>query len=190
MIDEGAAFRTKDEPAESAMDVVNEAGAPMAGGSEDDFEIARIEGVPFADLVDVAKAPAPDQAAQAVWDDDRLALADRFERRHVEVIVMGVGDENEVDRREFVQRETGPARALDHTQPHCPVGIDQDVAPGHLDEKRGMPDPENPRASGGHLGGFESLLTSAAAPERMRDEDLVQELKVRRPHPLLGVSPI
>jgi uncharacterized protein YpmB len=62
---------------------------------------------------DFAEAGAADEIADALGDDDGLALTDAAEPAEVEVIEVGVADEDGVDGWEVVDFETGMADAFD-----------------------------------------------------------------------------
>jgi hypothetical protein len=57
------------------------------------------------------------------------------------MIKVGVGDEHEVDVGQMMMGEAGMAEAADHQQPVSPVGVDQNVAVGPLNQEGGVTDP-------------------------------------------------
>jgi hypothetical protein len=62
---------------------------------------------------DFAEAGAADEIADALGDDDGLALADAAEAAEVEVVEVGVADEDGVDGREVIDFEAWVADAFD-----------------------------------------------------------------------------
>src|SRR5262249_28500882 len=65
----------------------------------------------------------------------------------IEMIEMRVGDEHGVDRRQIVDVQSRTLQALDHAQPHRPVGIDQNIEPADLNEEGSVSDPGNAHLS-------------------------------------------
>ena len=102
-----------DEAAEAAVDIVDHACAPVFGGGEGDFERADAGGGPVLHFDDFAEAGAADEIADAFGDNDGLALADAAEAAEVEVVEVGVADEDGVDGREVIDFEAGMADAFD-----------------------------------------------------------------------------
>lgn len=56
------------------------------------------------------------------------------------MIEVGVGDEDEVHRRQFAQFESGTAQAFQDEEPAREVGVDDDVVLANLKKKAGMSD--------------------------------------------------
>ena len=58
----------------------------------------------------------------------------------MQVIEVGVGYQDQVCRRQIAQVQAGLAEALQHKQPACKVGVDDDVLSADLQEETGMSD--------------------------------------------------
>jgi len=73
--------------------------------------------------------------------DNGLIGGNPAEAPSVEMIKMGMSDENEVDGGKMVVGESGVAEAANDKKPVGPVGIDKNVAMGSLNQKGGVADP-------------------------------------------------
>jgi len=91
--------------------------------------------------VNFLEAEVVDEVADGEGDDDGLIGSDSAEGAAVEVIEMGVGDENEVDAGEVVEMDAGMFDAFNDFKPASPVGVDEKVESADLHEERGVPDP-------------------------------------------------
>ena len=105
---------------------------------------------PVMQLVHTVKSEIVNEVAHFEGDDDGLIGCDASKGLAIEVIKMRVGDEHQVDRRQFVQVETRLTDALDHLQPLGPVGIDEEAVSVNLDQERCVADPGD-----SHLVGLE-----------------------------------
>ncbi len=72
--------------------------------------------------------------------DNGLIGGNPAEAPSVEMIKMGMSDENEVDGGKMVMGESGVAEAANDKKPVGPVGIDKNVAMGSLNQKGGVAD--------------------------------------------------
>jgi len=59
----------------------------------------------------------------------------------VEVVKVGVGQEDEIDGRQVFDAQAGAFDAFEEEEPVGEIGVNQDVQVGELDQKRGMADP-------------------------------------------------
>ncbi len=62
----------------------------------------------------------------------------------MEVIEVGVGDEDEIDERHQIEAEPGLALSFHDAVPLCPVGVDDDRVIGELHQKCGVANPGDP----------------------------------------------
>ncbi len=110
-------------------------------------------------------------------DDDGLVAGDGLQGATVEVVEVGVGDEDEIDGGEVVKLEAGVLDALDDLEPLGPVWVDEDAVLGGLDKEGGVADPGDADFVIGDLGevGFLEPLAVALGEERW-DDDLGQEV--------------
>ena len=81
------------------------------------------------------------KVANSSGHDNGLIGGNPAEAATVEMIKMGVGDENEVDGGKVVVGESSVAEAPNDKKPVGPVGIDKNVAMGSLNQKGGVADP-------------------------------------------------
>src|SRR5689334_13790265 len=93
-----------------------------------------------------------DQPTNAYRNNDRLVSRDRAERSAIEMIKMGVGDKDEIDRWQMMNVEPGFLQSLDHAQPHRPDRIDQHIRVMGLDQERGVTDPGDANLARLHFG--------------------------------------
>jgi hypothetical protein len=62
------------------------------------------------------------------------------QRRAMEMIEVGVCDQNQIDGRKVAHAKAGLAKTLQHKEPWGKIGIDHDILPGHLKKEAGMAD--------------------------------------------------
>ena len=65
----------------------------------------------------------------------------------MQVIEVGVRNQNQIDRRKIGNPESRTAQALQHKQPARKIGIDEDVQPANLHEETGVTDEGEPQFS-------------------------------------------
>lgn len=85
--------------------------------------------------MDILKSEAVHEIADMFGNDDGLVRGDGAEGSAVEVVEMGVGDENEINRGEVVDFHARLLDALDDLEPPRPVGVDQETVFRGLNEK-------------------------------------------------------
>ena len=88
---------TDDIAAVIAVDVMNKTGAPMIRRSMNDFELVEGQLVPNLHLVGRRKSQTLDQGATAQGDDDALAGLENSQTRLVQVIEVGMGDQDQIN---------------------------------------------------------------------------------------------
>lgn len=95
---------------------------------------------------------------------------------------MGMSDENEVDGGKVVVGESSVAEAADDEKPVGPVGIDENISVGTLDQKRGVANPGDTDFSCFELrkdGGKVIALTSL--PRKKRGQNHIDDKAVWGP---------
>jgi len=186
-VEDGAAGGIADEEAaEAAVDIVDHAGTPVFGGGEGDFERADAGGGPVLHFDDSAEAGAADEFTDACGDDDGLALADAAEAAEVEVVEVGVADEDGVDGWEVVDFEAWVAYAFDEAEPVGPDGVDEDVEALGLEEEGGVADPCDLEVGAVVAEEVGAVRGSAAEGEELGEEDAACEVVVASGPALLG----
>jgi len=110
----GAAIRLDNESAESAMEIGQETGAPMRTGCKRDLERAELHGLPIIELVNDVESKIVNEIADSDRNNDRLIGRDLRQGAAIEMIEMGVRDENEINRREMMNLEPRLLQPLDY----------------------------------------------------------------------------
>ena len=75
------------------------------------------------------------EIANAYGDDNRLIGGNAAQRAPVEVIKMGMGDQDKVDVGQMMNLKARLFQSLDDLEPACPVRVDQDIAIVRLNKK-------------------------------------------------------
>jgi len=132
----------------AAVRIFDNARSPVAGGDVGDVEGAVAIGVPPFEFDDLLVAEIGDEIEKMVRDNEggrgsslSAGLArDGAQRLAVQVIEVGMGDQDDIHGREFAEVESGAAQAFQDKEPAREVGIDDDVVLADLEEKAGVPD--------------------------------------------------
>ena len=106
--------------------------------------------------------------------DNGLIGGNLAEAPSVEMIKMGMRDENEVDGGKMVVGESGVAEAANDKKPVGPVGIDKNVAMGSLNQKGGVADPGDADLACFKFGkdGGKMLACAPLARKKSREDDI------------------
>ncbi len=136
-------IRANDEASKSAMRIGQKPRAPVMRRRERNLQRAKLDRLPFIELVHNVEPKSMDQTPDADRNNNRLIGRNRRKRSPIEMIEMRVGHENEINRRQMMNVKSGFLQSLDHAQPHRPNRIDQNVGFVGLNQKRGVPDPGN-----------------------------------------------
>jgi len=123
--------------------------APVLRGNTGDLDSAHPRAPSPVELLHPFDARAAEQRGIAERHQEArvaTALRDASERRQIEVVVVGVRDQDEVDGRERVQLETrfDPAarpEPRDGARGGRPDRVGQEADPAELDQQRGVTDP-------------------------------------------------
>lgn len=161
-----------------AMRVVNISRAPMMTGRVDDVHAVDFQIVPDSQLMDCGEAELSDEGSAAHGDDDALAGLEDFQAGLVEVIEVGVGDEDEIDERHAFEFQAGLALAFYGAVPLRPVRIDDHRISCELEEKGGVTYPSD--ADFIALRRSEDGIEHVAGelPEHARDDAMAQEFRI------------
>ena len=130
----------------TAVRVFEDAGSPVARGDVGDFESAFVVAVPPLEFDDLLEAEVGDEVEDVVRDDERgrgaglaAGLAgDGPQRLAVEMVEVGVRDEDDVHGRKVAETQAGLAKTFEDKEPAGEVGVDDDVAASDLEEEAGM----------------------------------------------------
>ena len=122
------------------------------------------------------------KVANSSGHDNGLIGGNPAEAASVEMIKMGMSDENEVDGGKVVVSEPSVAEAPNDKKPVGPVGINKNIAMGSLNQKGGVADPSN-----ADLACFKfrkegrKLLACAPLARKKSREDYIGDKAVRGP---------
>ena len=125
----------------STMVIGDLSGAPVFGGHKGDGRPRKPEPFPPFHFINFFKSEPVHEIADSVWNNNGLVGGDSAQATPVEVVEVGVGDENQIDRGEVMVGKTGMAQSTDHEKPVGPVRVDQNVSLVALNEEGGMTDP-------------------------------------------------
>jgi len=155
--EEEASLGPRDHPRrpEGLAVVAQAAFAPMLGRQASDRHAASIDGLPPVELQDPLDALPTQQIAIGQWHQEerlRVALGQGTQGRQIEVVIVIVGDDHEVDRRQVLQRhprrhEAPGAQEGDRARRLGPDRIGQEGHVIHLHEQGRMTDPGEGRAA-------------------------------------------
>ena len=114
------------------------------------------------------------KVANSSGHDNGLIGGNPAEAATVEMIKMGVGDENKVDGGKVVVGESSVAEAPNDKKPVGPVRIDKNVAMGSLNQKGGVADPGDADLAGFKFrkDGRKMLACAPLARKKSREDDI------------------
>jgi hypothetical protein len=137
----------KDVAAVTAMRVLQNPSAPMAGGNVGHGEVVMAIAIPPIEFDDIAEAEIGDEIEDVMGDygDWRFApplglLGNGAQGWAMKVVKMGVGDEHNVDGREIAKLDSRLAQAFENEEPTREIGIDYDIFTADLEEEAGVAD--------------------------------------------------
>jgi len=119
----GAAIHRDDKPAKVAMQVCEKSRAPMVTGRKRNLERSEFNRLPVIKLVHNLKAEIVHQISDANRHGDRLIGSYSAQCAPVEMIEMGVGHKDEIDRGQMMDLEAWPLQSFDDLEPLRPVRI-------------------------------------------------------------------
>lgn len=167
---DGASAGLEQEAAVAAVAVAQDSGAPVLAGGEGDAEGAASEGLPPFEFDDAVEAEAAGEVSDAPGHDGDARREESAERWLMEVIEVGVGEQDQVCLRQITDAQAGVFLALHEEEPIGEVGVDQEVRVRPLDEEGGVSDPGDPDLSAGEAGeGGLAALALSSGEERLPD---------------------
>ena len=126
----------------------------------------------MAQLVDAIKSEPVDEATNMLRNGDWLVARDPAQRAAVEMIEMGMSDQNQVDRGKIAEFDSGMFDPFDDLQPLCPIRVYEDAVLRSLNEERGVPDPRYANLSRRELGKDRLDAVTVSFGEERRDDHL------------------
>jgi hypothetical protein len=120
----------------------------MATGGHGDEQTFDVYLLPPCEAMHLRKSQPGHQILDAFGNDYLGSLSRQAARRpdyaaeggDIEVVHVRVGQENEIDRRELFDEEPRAPLSAQHDQALCEDWIDQDFAPGQLEQEGGVTD--------------------------------------------------
>src|SRR6266478_8655893 len=125
------------------MQIRQETGAPVVTGGERNLKRPEFDRLPVIELVHNMKAQIMDEVSYAHRYNNRLIRRNASQCAPVEVIEVGMRDEDKINRRQMMNFETWLFQPLDYLEPFRPNRVDQDVHLVSLNEKRCVADPRD-----------------------------------------------
>jgi hypothetical protein len=159
-----------EKTAKSSVAIVQNSRPPVTRRGQRYLERSMFKTLPMAQLVDAIKSESVDEATDMLGDGDRLIAGDCAKRAAVEMIKMGMSDQNQVDRGQVAKFNSRMFDALDDLEPLSPIWVDEDTVLGSLDEEGGVPDPRDANLSCRELWKHRlHTMTMALGEERRND---------------------
>ena len=126
----------------------------------------------MAQLVDAIKSEPVDEATNMLRNGDWLVARDPAQRAAVEMIEMGMSDQNQVDRGKIAKFDSGMLDPLDDLQPLRPIWVYKDTVLGSLNEEGGVPNPGHANLSRRELVKDRLDAVTVSFGEERRDDHL------------------
>src|SRR5262249_25180633 len=158
------------------MQIRQETSAPVMTRRQRDLERPELDRLPIIELVHNMKAQIIHEISHAHRHNNRLIRRNAPQCPPIEMIEVGMRNEDKINRREMMNFESGLFQPLDHLEPFRPDWIDQDVDLVGLDEKRGVTDPGNADFAFANLRELRSRRTSSAFNEKRRDKNACEKI--------------
>ena len=135
------ALMLQDEPAVTAMVIVQRARAPMLARRERDLPVALRKAFPPLQLDDAREAEVLGQIADAPRHHADFRTRQAAQRRLVEMIEMRMREQHQINPRQVPDFQAGTLDALQQEQPVRKIRINQNIQVRELDQKRGVANP-------------------------------------------------
>ena len=173
---DGATADLHHEAAEAAVRIVQDARTPVMTRGEGDANRPMLVAFPIVQFVHAAKPEIVNEITDFERNNDRLVGGDFTQGLAIEMIEMGVSDEDQINRRKIVQTQPGMADSLDDLEPLRPVRVDEQAVSSGLHEERRVPDPGDPDFTILQLRKSGSGVFARAFGEQGRDEHLGEKI--------------
>ena len=138
---DGATAHIDHVPAIATMVICDFSRTPVFGRDKGDGRPRKTEAFPPLHFIDFFKSKPVHKIADSIGNDNGLVGGDSAEAPPIEMVEVGVGDEDQIDRWEVMVGKSSMAQPADHEKPVGPVRVDQNVSLVALNEEGGMTDP-------------------------------------------------
>lgn len=171
----------EEKASESPVAVVEDACAPMACGSEGNFERAMLKALPMAQFVNPVESQIMHEIADVFGHGDGLVAGYGAQRAAIQMIEVSMGDQHEIDGRKVAELDPGMLDALNDLEPFRPIGIDEHAVLGSLNEKGGVSDPSDANLAGRKFGKDRLDLVSLTFRKEGRNNDFRKKISFMPP---------
>ena len=130
-----APIRGDYKPAEIAMQIRKETGAPVMTRGERNLERPELDRLPIIELVHNMKPQIMDEISYAHRHNNRLIRRNSPQCAPVEVIEVGMRHKDKINRRQMMNFKAWLFQSLDHLEPFRPDWVNEDIDLVGLDEK-------------------------------------------------------
>src|SRR5215467_487382 len=127
------ALMLENKAAVTAMMIAQRASAPVFARGQSDFPIPMGKALPPLKFDHTGKPEVISQFADTPRHDADIGVRQATERRLVEMIEMGMGQQHQIDRGQVLDFQTGTLDSLQKEEPIGKVWIDQHVEIGKLE---------------------------------------------------------
>ena len=117
------------------MQIRQKSCAPVMTRCQRNFERAKLDRLPVIQLMHDMKPEVVHQISHTHWHDDRLICSHATQGAPVEMIEVGMRNQDKINRRQMMNFEAGLFQPLDYLEPFRPDRVDQDIDLVGLNEK-------------------------------------------------------
>lgn len=176
----GGVATVKDRPSrildektsEASVAIVQNSRSPVTRRGERYLQRSMFKTLPMAQLVDAIKSESVDEATDMLGNGDRLIAGDSAKCAAVQMIEMGMSDQDQIDRGQVAKFDSRMFDALDDLEPFGPIWVDEKTMLRSLNEEGGVPDPGHADFSRRELWKHRLQAMTVALGEERRNDHL------------------
>lgn len=172
---DAAALMFQYEAAVAAVPVAQRAGAPVFAGSECDFPVVVGKCFPPFEFNNALEAQVEREIADTPGHDADFRVRQAAQCGFVEMIKMGVSQENEVNGRKVLQFEAGAFDAFQKKKPVGEIRVDENIQIRELKQERSVADPGDGDLACSEFGESRFSMLAGAPCEQGFPDHLVKE---------------
>lgn len=163
----------------SAVNIAQDARTPVLGRRQGDFPACMGEAFPPLQFDNAAEAKVLGQIPHAPGNDGDLGRMQPAQGGAMEMIEVGVGEQNQVNGRQVLDFQAGAPDSLQKEKPVGEIGINQHVQIRELGQKGGVPDPGQGDLSAGQFGKpGPDIFAGAPGQERFPDQFVKESARI------------